>query len=74
MGEVTIRIWDGCTVRQVVSVSRTGSGVLGAVGGASNSTHVDIDLDPWAGLIVDRRVKHPHPVSIVEGDPDASSS
>jgi len=49
----TIRIWQGCKVIQVVSVSETGSSVLGATGGASNSTQVDIEIDPWAGLMVD---------------------
>jgi len=63
---VTIRVWDGCTVRQVISVSKTGSATLGAVGGAGNSTQVDIELDPWAGLIVDNRAEYPHPVSIRE--------
>ena len=52
-----IRIWDGCTVRFVLDVDRNGSSsTLGAAGGASNSTKVDIEIDPWAGLIVDHRV------------------
>jgi hypothetical protein len=68
VNEVTIRIWHGCVVRQVISVSDTGSSTIGAVGGAQNSTHADIDLDPWNNLIVDRRVKYPHPVSIREED------
>jgi hypothetical protein len=49
----TIRIWHGPQVIQVVSVSTSGSSTSGAVGGAEDSTKVDIELDPWAGLIVD---------------------
>lgn len=52
----TIRIWHGPTVIQVVSVSDNGSSTSGAVGGAGNSVKVDIELDPWAGLIVDNHV------------------
>lgn len=66
MADITIRIWNGCTVRQVISVSETGSTTLGAVGGAHSSTEVDIELDPWAGLIVDKRAEFPVPVRIVE--------
>lgn len=66
MGGVTIRIWDGCTVRAVFSVSDTGYSAIGAVGGAGNSTKVDIELDPWANLIVDHRDKFSSPVSIRE--------
>jgi hypothetical protein len=64
----TIRIWNGNKVVQVVAVSDTGSSTIGATGGAGNSTQVDIELDPWAGLIVDNRAPHPHPVSIREED------
>lgn len=65
----TIRIWSGNRVIQVVSVGQDGgSSTIGAVGGAGNSTQVDIELDPWAGLIVDHRAPHPHPVSIREED------
>jgi hypothetical protein len=49
----TIRIWDGCKVVAVVTVSRTGSSHIGGVGGAENSTPVDVEIDPWKGLIVD---------------------
>lgn len=50
----TIRIWNGNRVVQVVTVHEDGgSSTIGAAGGASNSTKVDIELDPWAGLIVD---------------------
>ena len=63
---ITIRIWQGHRVAMVLSVGGTGSTTLGAVGGAGNSTQVDIELDPWAGLITDNRAEYPHPVSIVE--------
>jgi hypothetical protein len=53
--EMTIRIWNGCKVVQLISVSETGSTSHGAVGGAANSTQVDIEFDPWAGLIVINR-------------------
>jgi hypothetical protein len=66
MSQVTIRIWNGCTVRQVISVSDTGSSTIGAVGGAGNSSKVDIELDPWNNLIVDHRAQWPVPVSIRE--------
>jgi hypothetical protein len=53
-GRITIRIWDGNRVLGVVSFSRNGGGsYIGAVGGAENSSRVDIEMDPWAGLIVD---------------------
>lgn len=65
----TIRIWNGARVIQVVAVGQDGgSSTIGATGGAGNSTHVDIELDPWAGLIVDHGAPHPHPVSIREDD------
>jgi hypothetical protein len=62
---VTIRIWEGCTVRHVVTIGPTGSASIGAAGGAGNSTKVDIELDPWSGLVVDNRAQHPSPVSIL---------
>ena len=43
---VAIRVWDGCTVVGVFTVSPTGHTSIGAVGGASNSTPIDIELDP----------------------------
>lgn len=50
----TIRIWNGCRVVQVVTVNEGGgSSTIGATGGAGNSTQMDIEIDPWAGLIVD---------------------
>lgn len=63
---VTIRIWNGGTVRQLLIVSPTGSTTMGAVGGAENSGQVDIELDPWAGLIVDHRAEYPSPVRFNE--------
>lgn len=53
MSEKVIRIWDGCRVVQVVAVGKTGSSTLGSTGGAENATKVDIEIDPWAGLLVD---------------------
>jgi hypothetical protein len=69
-GQVTIRIWHGCAVRQVITVSDTGSSTIGAVGGAGNSTHADIELDPWANLVVDHRVTYPTPTSIRYEEPE----
>lgn len=61
-----IRIWHGCKVAAVLTVDGEGNSTfLGATGAAANSTHIDIDLDPWAGLIVDRRAEHPRPAYIV---------
>ena len=53
MSEKVIRFWHGSKVVQVVAVSETGSATMGPVGGAHNSVKVDIEMDPWAGLIVD---------------------
>ena len=61
---VTIRVWQGCTVVGVFGVSLSGHSSIGAVGAAANSTRVDIELDPWANLVVDNRTDHPVPVSI----------
>lgn len=51
----TIRIWDGCKVVCVVTAfpGDNGYSVQGRTGGAGNSAKVDIEMDPWAGLIVD---------------------
>lgn len=50
----TIRIWKGATVVALVTVDGNGSSAYsGAAGGASNSTKVDIEIDPWVGDIVD---------------------
>jgi hypothetical protein len=63
---VTIRIWNGCRVNMVMTVGDTGSTTSGAVGGAECSTSIDIELDPWAGLVVDNRATYPAPVNIRE--------
>lgn len=63
---VTIRIWNGCKVNMVLTVHNDGHTTSGAVGGAECSTSVDIELDPWAGLIVDNRAEFPAPVLIKE--------
>jgi hypothetical protein len=56
----TIRIWHGCKVLNVVTVSKDGTtSMLGATGGAANSTRVDLDIDPFAGLIVDHSTDNP---------------
>jgi len=65
---LTIRLWHGRTVVGVFGVDDTGSFSIGARGGASNSTQVDIELDPWSNLVVDNRAEHPVPVSIREGE------
>lgn len=62
----TIRVWNGPRVTAVLTVNPDGMTVMGATGGAANSVHVDIELDPWANLIVDHRASHPVPVSIRE--------
>lgn len=66
MSEKVIRIWRGCKVVQVVAVTETGSSIMGSVGGAHNSTPVDIELDPWAGLIVDHSGRERTPVNFRE--------
>lgn len=68
MGDVTIRIWNGCEVRMVLSVSPTGHTVAGSVGGAANGANPDIELDPWAGLVVDHRSGNPTPVALAGPD------
>lgn len=49
----TIRIWDGCKVVQLITVNQVGGSTSQVAGGAENSSRVDIELDPFAGLIVD---------------------
>lgn len=55
----TIRIWDGCKVVALISVNSSGMTSQGGVGGAHDSIKVDIEMDPWAGLIVDHSVNNP---------------
>jgi hypothetical protein len=63
MSEITIRIWDGCKVVQVLSVDqRGGSSSIGAIGGASNGAKPQIEIDPWAGLIFDNTGKSHAPI------------
>lgn len=63
----TIRIWQGCKVICTVTVSNSGFSTIGPAGGAENSTNPDIELDPWAGLIVDHNSrKGPHNFREVE--------
>ena len=59
MAPKAIRIWNGCKVVQVVVAEDGAISTLGAVGGANNSTKIDIEIDPWAGLIVDHSVPGP---------------
>jgi hypothetical protein len=68
MPEKVIRIWHGCRVVQVVAVGEHGTSTLGAVGGAGNSTRIDIELDPWEGLIVDHATRNP-PVCYTDEQP-----
>lgn len=46
-----IRIWHGCKVVGLLTVDE-GSSSFQVAGGAQNSTEADIEIDPWAGLIV----------------------
>lgn len=60
MKSKTIRIWNGCKVVQVITVyAEGGNSSAGAVGGAHNSSRPDIEIDPWAGLIVEHEIKAP---------------
>lgn len=63
---ITIRIWNGCSVNALVTVTGNSYAIHGPVGSAANSTKVDIELDPWARLVVDNRVEFPTPVTITE--------
>lgn len=58
--ERTIRIWHGCKVVLLLAVDQTGGySTMGAVGGADNSTKADIEIDPWAGMIVEHATGNP---------------
>jgi hypothetical protein len=52
---MNIRIWNECVVVANISVTPDGSGMsVGSVaGGAGNGMRPDIEIDPWAGLVVD---------------------
>jgi len=54
----TIRIWNGCKVAALIDVDESGGVTAsGPTSGAHNSARVDIEIDPWAGLIVDHSVR-----------------
>jgi hypothetical protein len=53
----TIRVWNGATVVALIDVDANGITAQGAVGAAADSTKVDIEIDPWAGLIVDHSTR-----------------
>lgn len=55
----TTRIWSGCVALAVLTVDQSGSkSFIGSVGGAENSAKVDIEIDPFAGLIVDHATRN----------------
>ncbi len=54
-----IRVWNGCKVVGLIEVSDDSFSSIGTVGGAGNSTRVDIEIDPWRSLIVDHGVIGP---------------
>jgi hypothetical protein len=67
MSEITIRIWDGCKVVQVIMADqRGGTSSIGAVGGAENGAKPQIEIDPWAGLIFDHTGKETAPIGFRE--------
>lgn len=52
MSSKTIRVWNGATVLQVITVTEGGSSsMIGATGGAHHASQVDVEIDPFAGLI-----------------------
>lgn len=66
---VNIRIWNGCRVVGVIGVDESGASTSsGAAGGAANSARVDIEIDPWANLLVDNRPAHFTPIDWIEVD------
>jgi hypothetical protein len=63
MSDVTIRIWNGRKVVQIVTVGQDGSSsTVGAAGGAENGAMPQIEIDPWAGLIIDHSAASTTPV------------
>jgi len=57
--EKVIRIWSGCRVICIVAVSNNGgSWIVTDVGGAGNSSNPTIEIDPFAGLIVDHETSN----------------
>lgn len=70
MTEKTIRIWSGAQVLHVVSVAPGGTtSSFANTGGAGSSTRVDIEIDPFAGTIVDHSAGIP-PQYFREDAPD----
>lgn len=54
-----IRVWHGCRVIAMLSVGEDGgSSLVTDVGGAGNSSNPTIEIDPWAGLIVDHETRN----------------
>jgi hypothetical protein len=67
----TLRIWNGCKAIALVIVGEDGGMSVTAAGGAGNSTIVDIEIDPWAGLLVEHGLTgSPVVWRAVEGDID----
>lgn len=57
---MNIRVWNGCTVVGVFAVdAQGGTTAFGADGGAANPAKIDVEIDPWKGLIVDHRNRRP---------------
>lgn len=57
-----IRIWDGCKVLAVVEVDQAGGATFsGASGGAESGTPVNLEIDPFVGLLVEKETS-PTPV------------
>jgi hypothetical protein len=53
MAEKIIRIWNGCMVIAMISVDTDGgTSLITRTGGAGNSTNADVEIDPFAGVIV----------------------
>ena len=54
----TIRVWNGNQVIAVLSVDQNGGSTFAPKsGGAHDSTTIDIEIDPFEGLIVDHSVR-----------------
>lgn len=65
----TIRVWDGCKVVALLEVSQDGSVTFsGDSGGAACSLKADIELDPFAGLLVEHSLPYSSPIAWREVD------
>lgn len=53
-----IRLWDGRTVIGLLTVHATGGSSFQIAGGAENAGSVDIEIDPFKGLMVDHGASH----------------